>query len=366
MTHKRSSNFSFVSEGPTRSQAPKSATLAWMFLIVGGLCMTGASAVYGQEKTYGPADPVPPNPVSGRTVSIATITSADVLARVELLRASLEQIRLEMGQPTGHRVAITATNVASRETVFQAFTLLRKASHLRFEVTGYATREEQITIPSDIRPLHTWKIVNAAYGPLLTVKRTLGILEPLDEQEQGDAVTPSDLFRAMEEASRQFDELFIQRVSANNTVQQMTLANNHAVRLLEQFPGTTPLPAMPALEHGRHPDEVHGLLVKAYEKISAIDAGSGIGIMTLALAPPDSTCAAADQINASDVFDMAIILVSELSYLHGQLRHTDPPAMKFDPGYKVAAHVYQRATLLLLQLTELEKNVKKNPRWLTR
>ncbi len=53
-------------------------------------------------------------------------------------------------------------------------------------------------------------------------------------------MTPSDLFRAMEEASRQFDELFMQRVSANNTVQQVTLANNHVARLLEQFPGTTP------------------------------------------------------------------------------------------------------------------------------
>ncbi len=63
---------------------------------------------------------------------------------------------------------------------------------------------------------------------------------------------------------------------------------------------------------------------------------------------------------------MTIILVSELSYLHRLLRHTDPPAMEFDPGYKVAAHVYQRGKLLLRQPTELERHVKKNPRWLTR
>jgi hypothetical protein len=328
--------------------------------------MTGASTVYGQEKPYGPADPLPPNPVSGRPVSIATTTSADVLARVELLSATLEQIRVEMGQPTDHRAEITATNVVPRETVFQAFTLLRKAGHLRFEVTGYATRQEQITIPTDIRPFHTWEIVNAAYRSLLTVKRTLGIPEPIEEQEQVGSVTPTDLFRVMEEANHQFDALFMQGVSSNNTVQQVTMANNHAARMLEQFPGTTPMPPMPAFERGKQPREVHDLLVQAYAKVRAIAAASGIGTMNLEVAPPPSAEGALDPINASDVFDMTIVLVSQLGYLHGQLQHTDPPAMKFDSGYKVAAHVYQRGKLLLLQLTELETYVKVNPRWLTR
>ena len=168
MTHQRSENPAFVSDELTRchaarprtsSQVSRSAPLAWVFLIVGGLFLTGASAVYGQEKFYGPSDPVAPNPVSGRTVSIETITSADVLARVELFRAALEQIRLEMGQPKDQRMAIAVTNVAPREAVFQAMTLFRKASHLRVEVTGNLSPEVQITIPPDILPFYTWRVL---------------------------------------------------------------------------------------------------------------------------------------------------------------------------------------------------------------
>ena len=375
MVHQPSGDPSFVSEGSalchagrpgTSCQAPRSETLAWVFLIVGGLILTGASAVYGKAAPFGPADPVPPNPVSGRSVAMATITTADVLARVELLRADLNLIRVEMGQPKDKRTEIAVTNVAPREAVFQALTLFRKAGHLRFEVTGNVTSEQQITLPRDIRPIHVWKIVNAAYKRVLIVKRKLGIRGQIEEPRQDDSVTPSDLFRAIVQASRQFDVLFMQGVSSDNTLQQVTLATNHMARLLEQFPGAIPFPAIPAFEHGKRPVDVQNLLVKALVNISVIAEGSGIETLKLEISKPDLADNATDTISASDVFDMAIILVSQLAYLHAQLQHTDPPAVGLDPGYKVPAHVYQRTKLLLLQLTELEKHVKKNPGWLTR
>ncbi len=348
------------------SRALRTELTVLLFIVVGGLFFAGATAVYGQTTAYAPVDAVPPNPVSGRPVSSEKIITADVLARAELLRADLELIRVEMGQPKDRRMEMVVTNVAPREVIFQAFTLFRKASHLHFEVTGTITRDQQITIPPDIQPIHVWKIVNTAYKRILVVKRRLGIPGQTEEQRQDDSVTPSDLFRVILQANRQLDVLFMQGVSSNNTLQQVTLATNHAARLLQQFPGATPLPAMPALERGKRPVDVHDLLVKAYAKISAIAEASGIETLKLEVSKPESVNETADTISASDVFDVSIILVSELAFLHGQLQHTDPPAMSMDPGYKVPAHVYQRTDLLLLQLTELEKLVNANPDWLTR
>lgn len=54
----------------------------------------------------------------------------DVLARVQLLRDSLELIRFEMGKPVASQVHPIVTHVQSHEAYFQALTLFLKADHL--------------------------------------------------------------------------------------------------------------------------------------------------------------------------------------------------------------------------------------------
>ena len=145
-------------------------------------------------------------------------------------------------------------------------------------------------------------------------------------------------------------------------MQQVALASGHTMRLLEQFPQRVPVSTMPEFERGKQPGEVHALLVRAYEKVRAIATASGVPTMKLEVVPSKRS----HIITASDVFDVAIILVSQLAYLHGQLQDTDPTGISFDPGYKVASHVYQQASLLLAQLTTLELYVNENPEWLVR
>jgi hypothetical protein len=70
-------------------------------------------------------------------------------------------------------------------------------------------------------------------------------------------------------------------------------------------------------------------------------------------------------VNASDVYDMATLVVSELSYLWSQLEDAPPPRPAYYPGRKFPSHAYQRAGLLERQLAELSALVDSNPRWLT-
>ncbi len=333
----------------------------WNFLILMGLFMTSPSTVYGQ------VDPATLNPVSGRSISLEEIIPADVLARVELLRDELELIRCEMGAPKEPWPKIVVTNVAPREVIFQAFTLFRKANRLRFEITGGPGIERQLKLPPVIEPFHVWTIVDAAYRVVHGTKQILQITEPVEENLQDESVTPSEVFRAIVQANKQFDALYRRRLSAAETFHQMMVATQITAHLLAEFSGTTQMPNIPAFEHGKRPVDVYLLLNKCYARIHSILEYSGIETLTLQipnLKPNDDDSA---NIRASDVYDLTTLLVSELAYMQGQLKDAVPANQRaYARGFKVPSHVYQRGEVLLSQLVELETRVSENPDWLTR
>ena len=70
------------------------------------------------------------------------------------------------------------------------------------------------------------------------------------------------------------------------------------------------------------------------------------------------------EIQPSDVYDLATLLVSDLTYLYGRLKDVPPiPSVPF-PGRKFPSHVYQQAGTLLDHLRALEQQVRANPDWL--
>jgi len=298
-----------------------------------------ALAVWGIS--FSSRDPTTPNPVSGQALSIETIIPADVLARVELLRAELEVIRFEMGQPKEQRPGITVTDVASREVIFQTFTLFRKANQLSFELTGHMRPELPITLPQNIRPLHVWRIVDAAYKCIILGKRSLGLTNHIEETRQGESVTSSDVFHAIGQANRQIDMLFRPRLSASDTFQQVVLATQYTARLLAQFPGATQMPSTPTFEHGKQPIAVYHLLAQCYPRIQGIAECSGLETLSLEIPRLEADGDDLTTIRPSDVYDLAILLVSELSYLHGQLKDTTSLTQSYARSLKVPAHVYQ-------------------------
>ena len=68
-------------------------------------------------------------------------------------------------------------------------------------------------------------------------------------------------------------------------------------------------------------------------------------------------------IQPSDVFDLATLLVSDLTFLYGTLKDVPPiPSVPF-PGRKFPSHVYQESGVLLDHLRALEQQVRANPNW---
>ncbi len=312
----------------------------------------------------GQTNTVTPPPMSGHPVTIETIRPADVLARVELLRDDLERIRFEMGQPRARPSTFAVTDASPREVMYQAFTLDLKAGQLLFELTGARETATLLDQPLDVKPLHVWNIIDRAYGRTLAAKRILAIAEPSAERTQDTSASPTDVFIAIQQANRQFDQLLKQRLSARDVFHQVQQATHYAARLIGQFPGATVMPVVPAFERGKRPVDVYNRLVESYDLLRRIADRSGRETLHLRVSRLNASVDDPAQVSPSEAYNVAVLVVSELAYLHQALGYeTAPPAARAF-GFKLPADVYQQAGLLLIQLTDLDARVDNRPQWL--
>jgi hypothetical protein len=311
---------------------------------------------------WGESTLMPPSPVSGRAVSPETILPADTLARVQWFREELEAIRLEIGKPQDRRVTRLATDALPHEVYFQAITLFIKADRLALELTGSTGLRPRPVAPSAVRPFHTWALVTAAYDRLVTIKTELGIQETVSENTHPPSTKPTEVARAIVQANRQLNLMLQRSFSSSDVFQQISWGIRYAKALLAQFPAATPSAASPPFERRKQPGEVFLRLVQCFKHVEEIARLSGTAVLHL-----DAKAArhAVDdlKIQPSDVYDLATLLVSDLTYLYGRLKDVPPiPSVPF-PGRKFPSHVYQQAGTLLDHLRALEQQVRANPDW---
>ena len=306
-----------------------------------------------------------PNPVSGHSISLKEITPADVLARVQMLRDTLELIRFEMGKPPATHFETIVTNVQAHEAYFQALTLFQKADHLALELTGSTGLSPEPISLSALAPLHIWKMVNASYLRILAIKEELGLKEIIAERPEDPSTGLTETGRAIVQANRQINLLQERHFSPSDVSQQVLLASQYAKRLLARFPQPEVASETPLLDRGKQPSDVFLRLVECYAILETIAHQSGIPVLHLDL-PAAKRIGHSRQLEPSDVYDMATLLVSDLAYLHAQMKSHDPPKPIPYPGRTFPSHVFQQATVLLHQLEALAQLVGNDPTWITR
>jgi hypothetical protein len=306
-----------------------------------------------------------PIPVSGHSISLDEITPADVLARVQLLRDTLEMIRFEMGKPLATQSESIVTNVHSHEAYFQALTLFQKADHLALELTGSTGISPEPISLSALAPLHIWKMVNASYLRILAIKEELGLKEIVSERLEDSSTGLTKTGRAIVQANRQINLLQERHFSPSDVSQQVLLASQYAKQLLARFPQPEVASEAPPLDRGKQPSDVFLRLVECYATLEKIAHQSGIPVLHLDL-PAAQKIGASRQLEPSDVYDMATLLVSDLAYLHAQMKSHDVPKPIPYPGRTFPSHVFQQATVLLHQLEALEQMVGTDPTWISR
>ena len=282
------------------------------------------------------------------------IAPPEVYVDTLLVRDELELIRLEMGKPQDTRREIGVANAEPREVFFQALTLFHKANRLSFELT-----RERVELPEKpigaIRLAHVRDVLETVLERLRRVKGVLGSFEQSRKRARDPAKTHSDVFRSIVQANRQVNLLLNEPYAPSDTFQQVTLAVGYAAQLRAQFAGTR-MPETPAFERRKRPADVYHRLIECFAQVRAVMQHSGLNALTLDLHP--------DTVTSSDVYDIASLIVSELSFLHSHLNGVLAPPDAYYPGRKFPADVYQRAGLLEALLIDLQAWVETSPSWL--
>ncbi|MCH7591176.1 MAG: hypothetical protein IH989_00135 [Planctomycetes bacterium] len=275
----------------------------------------------------------------------------DCYARVMLIQEELEQIRIEMGRPKTGMCVLRVEHAAPREVLFQALSFLDKVNRVSLELTRSVMPAPDI--PSgEIAPKHVYAVLDVALKVLDGLKAELD-LPPHGVEPPRDAnKIPSDVFQMIFQASRQTNLLMERPFSSRDVYKQVTVALGYVARLRARFPGSR-VGEAPSFRRGLQPIDAHRRLLACVDRV--IELSERSGIRTVGLPGCCERCALA---GATDSYEIASLIVSELAYLHSRLEGVAPAFKAYPPGRKFPSHLYQRAGMLEAQLVELIDFVK--------
>ncbi len=290
---------------------------------------------------------VTPPPISGRDPQDrAAVLPADVLARVELIKANLELIRLYMGKAEPVEPVLRVSSARPREAYSQALNLQLRANRLVFEQARvlrpvYEPRER------DVMAQDVFRVMDSVLESVLLVKRELGIDTPVVEIPTPEDTAPADVFNAIVEAGSAINRLLVQETGPSDTFQAVTAAVNIAAALHVALPNGPTFPEEPDFEPNKSHYEVFSRMRECYALIRSLATQKGVETLELEVSNEQAMV-----IRQNDTSDMASLLVEELSSIHAR-SDAGPAAAAYYPGKKFVSHIYQRVGLLNLILQDL-------------
>lgn len=269
----------------------------------------------------------------------------------------LEDLRSWMGKPKVGPIAVRVGNIQTRHVFFQALSFYRKANRLCFELT----RDIQPDFPvpaGEITAQQVVKVLEAAVARLRAINTQLRVAGLGSPPSNSSAMTTTEAFQLLMHGNRQLNLLLAQQFSPSDVFQQVTLAFNYATSLRAEFPGER-IPQTPTYEARKRPRDVYLRLLQCLVAIRETLQRSNISTLRYELSAGE-----AEMILPSDVYDLTLLVVSELGYLHSLCANARAPLSAYPPGFKLPSDVFQRAGLLKAQLAELRRLAQAHPQWL--
>ncbi len=156
------------------------------------------------------------------------------------------------------------------------------------------------------------------------------------------------MFNALLETNRQLNVLLDSPVAPADVFQQVTNSVGYAASLLSAYTGAQQIPDVPEFEGQKRPLDVYRRLLNCVRLTEQIVQASNQKMLFLVDRNIDF-----DEVTPSDVYDLASLILSELSYLHSVSPSLSSPQRAYNPGRKFPSHVYQRAGILEAQLESI-------------
>lgn len=270
-----------------------------------------------------------------------------------LVNSEIESIRHAMGRPAVSRQIVNIQGAAPREVYYQAVSLLKKINRLRFELTLEKGAKPPLVQQNNLSPASVWEVLQVCHAQLSSIKQYYKINAAHEFPAIEYDKTPSDVYLSLLNANRQVNKLLAQPYLPSDVFQEVTTGLYYTFSLQQKLPGLSLLKE-PDFAAGKQPKNVYGELLQVYATVSQIL--NTVGHETLRL-----EALQADNIQPSDVYDIAVLVNSQLAYLHTTVHDAKPVQEAVYPGVKFPAHVFQRAKFLHAHLIEILSAVKKDP-----
>ena len=285
-------------------------------------------------------------------------TPTDVYQRALEVAAEVDLIRLEMGVTYAAKPDMAISGAQPRDVYFQALTLFEKSNRLLFE--HLREREDPPTLSSgDITPDDVLTLINGALELVLHVKQSFEIKETATIELSNETRTPTDVYKLIIRVNRTLNSLLQQRFAPAEVYQQLTYGVGLSSSILATVASADRLGIEPPLARRKTPLGVYRQLIAMYAIIHETMNLSGKECLVIEAAESER-----EDVSPSDVYDLASLLVSELSYLHSLTPGANAAKDSYYPGDKLPSHVYQRAGRLETQLRTLRNYASTHPAWL--
>lgn len=262
-------------------------------------------------------------------------------ARAQTLLASVTAIREELGRSEDPRPAPEISDAKPRECYFEALATWQKVERLAAELGVPATRFPHGAPPLvDTVPGHVLQVIDAVASRLEVIRTHLGIPEHAAEAPVDANRQPSDVLALLIRVNRELSRSLERPFTPADVYRVVALASTYAARL----GGTAELAPF---ERKRKPAHCYQRLVACQQALAAAIQKRGQAALSARGVP--------SEVLPGDVYDIATLVLGELTYLHALTPHA-APVHAFEPlsaGYRLPADVDQLARTLEAQISAI-------------
>jgi hypothetical protein len=277
------------------------------------------------------------------------VSPPQVYQHVVDIERILRQISFEMGIEQVGVKTIDVENVSSREVYFQATTLHAKTSQLMFEFTS---KEGEVIEMHKLNatPTEVLSLLVMARQHLLQVLMALNASwdKPLPQVDK--TARPKEVFQLIVRLNKMTNQLLDFKFSPAQSHQKVTESIALASAILQSYPGAKAVFYPTSRVSGKTPREVYQQLVYLYRDLSHVFEKQGKSCLVL-----NEVETQRQQVEPSDVYDLAVLISSQLRHLYALLPTQYDVKPSYYPGKVVPSDVYQRLSILQQQINELKR-----------
>ena len=280
-----------------------------------------------------------------------TIDDAAAYALANQVADELELVRERMGRPYDDSPRLPVSAVTRIELYFMTQSVLRKANRLAQELAGAAPRAPG-PVPADITPTDYYGVLEDSLDQIKLVADAIGITETVKLAERSVPLSPTGVFLVVIDINRQLNQMLNVPISDADVFDEISSAVTLGASLLAKYPNVPRVPPAPAFDGYKRPADVYRRLTECIDALIRVAAKANMPMLGLS-----SRRNIPDDIEPGHAYDIARLLVADLTALAAQQGAPRVRAELPTPKHVFPTEVYAQAGILLRQLEELDEQM---------